>query len=80
MTENCQTNNDAPAIAVQDRDKLTKNRTEQVLCNRPMYISCTYSTTQMMKSLKQELKPSEKLKWEKEKRLGEILTVDGQVL
>ena len=40
MTENvnCQTNKDAPAVAVQDRDKLTKNRTEQALCNRPTYI------------------------------------------
>ena len=40
----------------------------------------TYSTVQMMKSLKRELKPSEKLKWEMEKRWGEILTVGGHVL
>ncbi len=44
------------------------------------YIYYTYSTVQMMKSLNRELKPSEKLKWEMEKRWGEILTVDGQVL
>ena len=31
-------NKDAPAVAVQDKDKLTKNRTEQALCNRPTYI------------------------------------------
>ena len=43
-------------------------------------VYCTYSTVQMMKSLNRELKPSEKLKWEMEKRWGEILTVDGQVL
>ena len=43
-------------------------------------VYCTYSTVQMMKSLKRELKPSEKLKWEMEKRWGEILTVGGQVL
>ena len=42
------------------------------------YVYYTYSTVEMMKSLNRELKPSEKLKWEK--RLGEILTVDGQVL
>ena len=31
------------------------------------YVYCTYSTVQMMKSPKRELKPSEKLKWEMEK-------------
>ena len=54
----CQTNNDAPAIAVQDRDKLTKNRTEQALCNRPMYIIRTVQHKQR-KLQKHELKPRE---------------------
>ena len=54
----CQTNKDAPAIAVQDRDKLTNNRTEQALCNRPMYIIPTVQHKQR-KSLKGELKPRE---------------------
>ena len=31
----------------------------------------------MMKSLKGELKPSEELKWEMEKRWGKILSLDG---
>ena len=44
-----------------------------------MYIIPTAQYKQR-ESPKHELKPREKLKWEKEKRLGEILTVDGQVL
>ena len=62
---------------MQDRDKLTKNRTEQALCNRPTYIMPTVQHKQR-KSLKGELKG--KLKWVMGKRWGEVLTVDGQVL
>ena len=57
-----------------------QNRTEKALCNRPMYISCTYSTVRTEGITEIWIEAKGKLKWEMEKRWGKLLTVDGQVL